>query len=196
MITRSKPGDIRLDDTLPAAAPSAPCLPPQPRKLLRSRQPLAMQQGPLVVRHMHTGDDLLGCFPVIAQLRDDLGDEVHWLRRVIAMKADGYRILAACAERQVVALAGYRVSESLRHGRFLQVDDLVTRRERRGEGIGGALIDELEAIGRDECCGRLVFAAPAGHAAIYRFLEREGLRRDTVGYAKPLLSDEAEVGAR
>lgn len=138
------------------------------------------------LRHMHTREELFACFPVISQLRHRLGDAASWVMRAMDMKVEGYRVFAACAGPRVVAVAGYRVMENLRHGRLLYVDDLVTAADARGEGIGTAILDALADIGRDECCERMIVNAAKANTSAHRFLKREGLKDLTVGFIKSL----------
>src|SRR5262249_46342507 len=109
-------------------------------------------------------DDLMACYPVVAELRPFLKDAVDWYERAIAMAEAGYRVLAAWRQDRVVAVAGYRVMENLIHGRFLYVDDLVTAFGHRGEGVGASLLEELARIGIKERCSRLVLDTAATNA--------------------------------
>lgn len=135
---------------------------------------------------MHTPQQLAACFPVISQLRPNLNDAVDWAARALHMKADGYRVLAACEGDGVVAVAGYRVMESLLHGRFVYVDDLVTASECRGRGIGALLLQKLSEIGEEELCARIVLDTAATNTDARRFCRREGMSDVIVGFVKPL----------
>jgi ribosomal protein S18 acetylase RimI-like enzyme len=136
--------------------------------------------------HACTADELAACFPVISQLRPLLKDAAEWVARACAMKADGYRVLAAWNGDRVLALAGYRVADNLIHGRFLYVDDLVTARSERGRGLGAALLAELSVIGAGQGCQRLVLDTAAANAGARRFYRREGLLDLSIGFVKSL----------
>lgn len=138
------------------------------------------------LRHLHTQKELAACFPTISQLRPGLKNAAEWTTRALDMKADGYRVLAAWTRGTVLALAGYRVMETLNHGRSVYVDDLVTASSHRRKGLGSALLQELSAIGLEECCRRLVLDADATNAVARRFYQREGLIDALVGFVKPL----------
>lgn len=73
------------------------------------------------------------------------------------------------------ALAGFRVQENLVHGRFLYVDDLVTRADRRSAGFGGALLDRLKREATDLGCDKLVLDTPMSNFLGHRFYFRQGL---------------------
>src|SRR5205823_2667113 len=69
----------------------------------------------------------------------------------------GYRLVGAFGPDRATALAvaGFRVGESLAWGRYLYVDDLSTAPDARRQGLAGALLDwlgdEAHALG----CGQL-----------------------------------------
>jgi ribosomal protein S18 acetylase RimI-like enzyme len=140
----------------------------------------------IALRHAHSHDELVACFPVISQLRPCLKDVAEWVERASEMATDGYRVLAAWDGDQVAAVAGYRTMENLIHGHFLYVDDLVTAEGQRGKGLGAALLNELSAIGIDEYCRRLVLDTAAANTKARRFYKREGLVEAIVGFLKPL----------
>ncbi|WP_460903998.1 GNAT family N-acetyltransferase [Paraburkholderia jirisanensis] len=140
----------------------------------------------VVLRHAASREELIACFPVIAQLRPYLKDAAQWVDRALKMTPAGYRVLAAWNGENVVAIAGYRVMENLIHGRFLYVDDLVTAERHRGSGLGSALLTELSSLGANEHCSRLVLDTAAANAGARRFYRREGLFDLAIGFIKPL----------
>ena len=89
--------------------------------------PVTLPNG-IVLRHAHGPEELTACFPVISQLRPPhLKGVEEWVERAPEMATDGYRVLAAWEDDQVLAIAGYRVMENLIHDHFLY----------RGSGDGG-----------------------------------------------------------
>ena len=69
-------------------------------------------------------------------------------------RSDGYRVAGSFepGEEEAAAAAGFRVGENLPWGRFLYVDDLVTRAALHGRGHAGALMSWLwEEAQRQGC---------------------------------------------
>jgi len=61
--------------------------------------------------------------------------------------------------------------------RYLDVDALYVRADRRRAGLGGLILDELRALARADGIERaFVFTAAKDQHAIMRFYERHGLR--------------------
>ncbi|MHB8258496.1 MAG: GNAT family N-acetyltransferase [Acidiferrobacterales bacterium] len=115
------------------------------------------------------------CYAIMAQLRPHLASEnefvVRWRRQV----ADGYRLLTLFDGPRVIALAGFRVQESLVYGRHLYVDDLVTDETSRGCGHGGRLMSRLKQEALDLGCRKLVLDTPLSNLLGRRFYFRNGL---------------------
>ena len=78
-------------------------------------------------------------------------------------------------DHEVRAVAGYRVLEKLSAGRFLYVDDLVTRAGDRSRAYGGHLLDWLSDRAREENCVTLELDSGVQRHAAHRFYLRKGM---------------------
>ena len=132
-------------------------------------------------------DDIAACFPLMRQLRPHLGsaDELteRWRRQGATA---GYRLIALWSAEGPLALAGYRIMESLIHGRFLYVDDLVAAAEERGRGHGARLMDRLKAEATAAGCAKLVLDTGLDNVLGHRFYYRQGLLAMALRFAVPL----------
>lgn len=95
------------------------------------------------------------CFAVMRELRTGLPSEDAFVEQVLRQQAQGYRLAFVEADGAVRAAAGFRLSENLAWGRFLYVDDLVTRAVDRSQGWGKVLMDWLLAEARAAGCAEL-----------------------------------------
>jgi GNAT superfamily N-acetyltransferase len=97
-----------------------------------------------------TDDEIARCFEVMHELRPQL-DAESFLRRVREQRGEGYSLARLEVEGEVVAVAGYRILHNLVWGKFLYVDDLVTRARDHSKGLGQALfawlLEEARAAG-------------------------------------------------
>lgn len=131
--------------------------------------------------------EIARCFPVMAELRGRIADEAAFLAQVRRQMAEGgYRLAYLEDGGAIVAVAGFRVSESLFLGRALYVDDLVTAARRRSEGYGAKLIDWLSETARAEGCRRLHLDSGVGRAQAHRFYFRKGMEIAAYHFSKPL----------
>jgi GNAT superfamily N-acetyltransferase len=95
------------------------------------------------------------CFATMRELRTALASEDAFVEQVLRQQSQGYRLAFVETEGEVRSVAGFRISESLYAGRFLYVDDLVTRAADRSHGWGQTLMDWLIAEARAAGCAEL-----------------------------------------
>lgn len=119
--------------------------------------------------------DYRACFNVMRELRPHLTDAATFAEQVRRQAKQGYRLLAAWQDEQVMGLAGYRIQENLLYGRFLYVDDLVAAADARRRGVGGKLIDALRQEAQQQGCAYFVLDTGLGNALGQRFYFRQGL---------------------
>jgi len=107
------------------------------------------------VRILQASEDILRCFPLMADLRPHLRED-DFVSRVRRQQRDhGYRLAVLEEDGAILAVAGFRIAECLAWGRFLYVDDLVTAASVRFRGYGQQLFDWLLAEARKEGCEQL-----------------------------------------
>jgi GNAT superfamily N-acetyltransferase len=94
------------------------------------------------IRRAETEADWKRCIPVLLELRSNLTPG-ECLDRVRLQSTNGYHLVALEQDQQVLAAAGYRILHSLKWGKFLYVDDLVTQPDCRNQGLGDRLLKWL-----------------------------------------------------
>src|SRR5690606_8605745 len=161
---------------LPAGSPAA-----QPEQ--SSREP---SLNVSVLRHARTPAEVEACFPVMQQLRPHLQTPADLLARVRRMAGEHYQILCVWQHDAVIAAAGYRLQENLIYGRFLYVDDLVTRDDRLVQGHVARLVDELSHNAGQESCAKLVLDTGLSNALAQRFYFRQGLLSGAMRFSGPI----------
>ena len=127
------------------------------------------------VRLASSDREIAACFPVMHQLRPHLTPDA-FLARVRSQEQAGYRLAYVEVDGRPVAVAGFRISESLASGRFLYVDDLVTLDAERSKGRGAELLGWLLDHARTEGCQELELDSGVQRKDAHRFYEREGLK--------------------
>lgn len=98
----------------------------------RSAARIALATTPAEISRSH---------PVMRELRPNFKDTKKFVQRVQRQQRQGYLLAFLEAGGEVRAVAGYRFLESLISGKFIYVDDLVTRDADRSRGFGGELLD-------------------------------------------------------
>ena len=118
---------------------------------------------------------ILRCHAVMLELRPHLADGAAFAARVERQQLQGYRLVYVEAAGEVRCAAGYRVLEKLSAGRFLYVDDLVTRAADRGQGFGSRLFDWLVAQAREAGCSLLQLDSGVQRFGAHRFYLGKGM---------------------
>jgi GNAT superfamily N-acetyltransferase len=113
--------------------------------------------------------EIEGCYPVMSGLRPHVGAG-EFLKRVRRqMEGAGYGLAYLEDGGQVKAVAGFRVSECLAWGKFMYVDDLVSKEGERSKGYGGELFDWLVAHARGQGCDQFHLDSGVQRFAAHRF---------------------------
>jgi GNAT superfamily N-acetyltransferase len=128
-------------------------------------------------------EEILSCFPVMRELRPQL-DEDSFVARVRALEQSGYLLAYLQESEGPVAVAGFRLGGSLAWGRFLYVDDLVTRSSHRSRGFGSAFLSWLREFAEKQGCDQLHLDSGVQRKEAHRFYEREGLLLASYHFAK------------
>ena len=109
------------------------------------------------------------------ELRPHLTDCHAFTAQVERQQVQGYRLAYLEAAGEIRAVAGYRISEKLSAGRFLYVDDLVTRAADCSQGYGGLLFDWLIGQARQADCTQLQLDSAVWRHGAHRFYLRKGM---------------------
>ena len=117
--------------------------------------------------------------PALLELRTNAGPLERLIERVDAQRAAGYRVVGAFeeGEEDAQAVIGFKVTENLVWGRYLYIEDVVTRPSGRGKGHAPALMSWVLDAGRAEGCASVHLnsgTAPDRRGA-HRFYFNSGL---------------------
>lgn len=137
------------------------------------------------IRIAETDDEIRACYPVMAELRPNLApsDFLPLVRRL--REVADFRI-AYLESDGVKAVAGFRVSEWLAAGRYLEIEDLVTAAGERSRGFGAALFEWLVEHARRLDCDHLRLVSALDRVDAHRFYERRGMDRLAYYFHMPL----------
>ncbi|HEU4591769.1 MAG TPA: GNAT family N-acetyltransferase [Steroidobacteraceae bacterium] len=121
-----------------------------------------------------TDAELDACYPVMAQLRHRISREA-FVPRVRELAAATGLEIAFLEDDGIKAVAGYRLSDWLAGGRYLEIEDLVTAEGARSRGYGGSLFDWLAALGARSGCRQLRLVSNVRRVDAHRFYQRKGM---------------------
>lgn len=114
-------------------------------------------------------EEIRSCYAVMAELRPHVSAEEFVPRVRRQMETDGYKLAYLADGSEVKAVAGFRVSECLAWGKFVYVDDLVSKEGERSKGYGGEFFDWLVDYARGEGCDQFHLDSGVQRFAAHRF---------------------------
>jgi GNAT superfamily N-acetyltransferase len=101
-----------------------------------------------------TDEEIQNCYAVMNELRQHIPSK-EFLQRIKKQEKIADYKLAYLLDEEVKAVAGFRISECLAWGKFLWVDDLVSKSRERSKGYGGMMFDWLVEYAKKENCEQL-----------------------------------------
>jgi GNAT superfamily N-acetyltransferase len=122
-----------------------------------------------------TDEEIAACYPIMSELRPHLSQDsfVPLVRRL--GKATGLGLAYLSEGREIRAVAGYRISEWLAGGKYLEIEDLVSKASDRSKGYGGALFDWLISLAAQHCCRQVRLVSNVRRTDAHRFYLRKGM---------------------
>jgi ribosomal protein S18 acetylase RimI-like enzyme len=97
-----------------------------------------------------------------------------------------YRLTGAFSGDRMVGLTGAWIATKVWCGKYLEVDNLVVHPEARSGKIGTRLIENLEAMAKDERCEIMVLDSYTSNHPSHRLYHRLGFEIWGFHFVKPL----------
>jgi GNAT superfamily N-acetyltransferase len=140
-----------------------------------------------------TPREIQKCHAVMRELRPKFESLRDFAAQVRRQQKQGYQIAFVEDGGEIRAVAGYRYLESLFSGKFLYVDDLVTRAHDRSRGFGGDLLDWLfkEAVAHG--CARLELDSGVQRADAHRFYFSKRMTITSFHFGRSLESEKCQA---
>ena len=83
--------------------------------------------------------------------------------------------LAYLTDDEIKAVAGFRISEWLAGGKYLEIEDLATKSGERSKGYGGDLFDWLVEYAKENNCQQVRLVSRVSRLDAHRFYLRKGM---------------------
>jgi GNAT superfamily N-acetyltransferase len=94
--------------------------------------------------------------------------------------------LAYLDDDGIKAVAGYRISDWLAGGRYLEIEDLVTAEDQRSRGYGGLLFDWVVDLARRSGCLQVRLVSHVRRVDAHRFYLRKGMTQEAFYFSMNL----------
>ena len=117
-----------------------------------------------------TSDEQIhNCYDVMSELRPHIDREDFLPRVRRQMEGFDYRLAYLTDEGEVKAVAGIRISEWLHGGKYVEIDDLVSKAGERSKGYGGKLFDWIVDFAKAENCDHVRLLSGVQRFDAHRF---------------------------
>ncbi len=120
-----------------------------------------------------TDREIEDCFIVMTELRPHIAraDFVPTVKRLMAQT--GFRMVYLKDAGSVKAVGGFRISEWLAGGKYLEIEDLATLDGERSRGSGGEIFDWLVRFAKENGCDQLRLVSHVRRFGAHRFYLRK-----------------------
>ncbi len=115
-----------------------------------------------------TDNEIQNCYSVMAELRPHI-QAGEFLERVKKQEGISGFQLAYIIDEEVKAVAGFRISEWFAGGKYLCIEDLVSKESERSKGYGGKLFDWLVEYATKENCDQIQLVSHVRRFDAHRF---------------------------
>lgn len=125
-----------------------------------------------------TDADIAACYPVMSELRPHISAErfVPLVRHLQVVA--GFKLAFLRADGEIRSVAGFRISEWLAGGKYLEIEDLVSRASDRSKGYGGLLFDWIKDLAAQSGCKQVRLVSNVRRIDAHRFYLRKGMTLD------------------
>lgn len=125
-----------------------------------------------------TDAEIGACYSVMSELRPHLSEDsfVALVHRITDLT--GLRLAYVRVDDEIKSVAGYRISEWLAGGKYLEIEDLVSRSSDRSRGHGGLLFDWLLELAAESGCRQVRLVSSVRRLDAHRFYERKGMSKE------------------
>jgi len=126
------------------------------------------------IRKLDNLEEMLLTYPIIKQRYLEMSFEDFHSKISEMIKMNDFKMVGAFLGNEIVGVAGYWVLLMLYCGHYIQVSSFIVDEEKRGFGIGGKILGEIEKIGRATKCEKIILDSYTENKKSHPLYFREG----------------------
>ena len=116
-----------------------------------------------------TDDEIKKCYAVMAELRPHNSADVFLETVKRQIENYGFRLVYLSDSGEVKSVGGIRIAEWLSGGKYLEIEDLVSKSTDRSSGYGGELFDWIVGYAKQEGCSQVKLVSHVKRFDAHRF---------------------------
>jgi len=113
-------------------------------------------------------DEIRNCYAVMAQIRPHFEPAEFFAQVKRQAENSGFK-LVYLSDGEIKAVGGIRTGEWLSGGKYLEIEDLVTRDGERSNGYGGELFEWIVNFAKRENCAQIRLVSHVRRFDAHRF---------------------------
>ncbi len=106
--------------------------------------------------HLNTADEMMIAFPLIGQMYEKMDEATYYEYVKEMIEINNFKMVAAFIDGELVGVSGYWILLMLYCGRYIQISNFVVDENKRSFGIGKAMMNYLENLGRKLGCEKFI----------------------------------------
>ncbi len=126
----------------------------------------------IVIKRLNNKEEMLLAFSILKQRYNHLDLQKYdaQISEMVAM--NDFKMVGAFLGDKILGVAGYWILRMLYCGKYIQVSSFVVDEESRSLGIGKKILEEIEKVGKELNCEKIVLDSytenKKSHALYYR----------------------------
>lgn len=126
----------------------------------------------ITIKHLGSKEEMMPAYEIIKQRYPQM-DLKNYDQQISEMiTASNFKMIGAFLGDKIVGVTGYWVTRMLYCGRYIQLSSFIVDQSKRGMGIGKKILREVEKVGKDLGCEKIVLDSftenKKSHALYYR----------------------------
>lgn len=119
--------------------------------------------------------EIENCYAVMAELRPHIsaGEFLETIKRQI--ENYNFRLIYLSDGGDVKSVGGFRIAEWLAGGKYLEIEDLVSKSDERSKSYGGELFDWIVRYAEQENCAQVKLVSHVKRHGAHKFYLKKGM---------------------
>lgn len=128
----------------------------------------------MIIRELHTKEDMLACFHVLIELYPTLSIEAYSAELDEMLPNNRYFQVAVFEEDKCIGLTGVWIGTKLWCGKYAEIDNLVVSAMHRSKGAGKIMIDYVKTLALKEGCSMVALDSYTTNFKAHKLFYAEG----------------------
>lgn len=127
------------------------------------------------IKIAETDAEIENCYAVTAQLRPHIAPNAFLETVKRQIENYNFRLVYLSDGGEVKSVGGFRIAEWLSGGKYLEIEDLVSKSDERSKSYGGELFDWIVSYAKQENCAQVKLVSHVKRYGAHKFYLKKGM---------------------